>query len=340
MRSLRTLLMVVPVVAILVATPAMAAAGSGQGAAPRGGVASVIPLAPPPTDGPSSYPNYLVRHGKFVWFSAYDPTYFTSLWKTDGTEGGTTLVIPDDEASDLIWAGNKLFFYGYDSVTMENGLFVSDGTSAGTQFVTSAVSDLDSATAIGGRIFFINSNAAHGYEPWVSDGTPAGTHMIKDIYKGTGSSYPSGFIAEGSRVLFNATDPTHGGELWSSSRSGAHAKLVKDIDPGQQGSYPEDMVSYRHHVVFYTDDGRDGEEPWITNGTRHGTHLLKNIAAGATPSQNGDAFASFVIYHGLLYFSAGEPPTTASCGGPTAPGRAPSWRSTSGRAGAVVGRKT
>ena len=95
------------------------------------------------------------------------------LWKTDGTEAGTVLVLdlfPGSYGSypgDLVMVGNTLFFRADDGV--------------------------------------------HGRELWKSDGTAAGTVLVKDINPGSfygspASSYPNYLTAVGGTLFFRADD--------------------------------------------------------------------------------------------------------------------------------------
>src|SRR5215204_1098340 len=45
--------------------------------------------------------------------------------------------------------------------------------------------------AIGNVVYFVTSTSVHGEELWCSNGTAAGTVLAKDIWPGSGGSYPS-----------------------------------------------------------------------------------------------------------------------------------------------------
>jgi len=99
--------------------------------------------------------------------------YFTTwdtLWKTDGTRNGTTLV--------------------------KNGL-------------RNRYSGISSAI-LNERLYFGSSLADNNNELWVTDGTPEGTSMVRDILPGKDeygrhySSIPQNFVNVGSFVLFDA----------------------------------------------------------------------------------------------------------------------------------------
>ena len=96
----------------------------------------------------------------------------TELWVTDGTPGGTSLVMD-----------------------------INPGTGS---------SDPKNITALGnGKALFSANDGTHGYELWVTDGTAAGTSMVTDINPGSGSSGPDNITALGNgSALFSATDGT------------------------------------------------------------------------------------------------------------------------------------
>lgn len=89
-----------------------------------------------------------------IFFTAVDygasDVHGRELWKSDGTEAGTTLVA---DITPGQWGGGPR--------------------------------DL---TSVNGTLFFSADDTVHGRELWKSDGTPGGTRMVKDIYPGAGES--------------------------------------------------------------------------------------------------------------------------------------------------------
>ena len=61
----------------------------------------------PVVDPIPSSPEYFAVHGGFAWFAAYDPVNGNSLWKSDGTQAGTSIVDPQIYPSHLAWAGSN-----------------------------------------------------------------------------------------------------------------------------------------------------------------------------------------------------------------------------------------
>jgi len=120
------------------------------------------------------YPTVL---GDQLLFVVDDDTYGIELWKTDGTEAGTTLV--------------RDVFPGLPSSRPEE------------------------LTLAGGRVFFRARDAFHGIELWQTDGTEAGTRRVQDINPELASSFPLGLTVFGDRLFFSADDGVTGQELWS-----------------------------------------------------------------------------------------------------------------------------
>jgi ELWxxDGT repeat protein len=123
----------------------------------------------------SSNPNYFTDINGTLFFTAYDPTNGQELWKSDGTEAGTTMV--------------KDIYPG------------SNGSSP--QYLTD----------VNGTLFFQANDDTNGYELWKSDGTQAGTTLVKDIRPGSASSSPQYLTDVNGTLFFSAQDP-EGRELW------------------------------------------------------------------------------------------------------------------------------
>jgi ELWxxDGT repeat protein len=163
--------------------------------------------------------------GGVVLFPADAGGTGTELWRSDGTEAGTTLVkevFPGPSGSaiqEMIAAAGKVFFLADDG-THGQELWVSDGTAAGTHLVKELVPGpgiplLYNQTAAGPVLVFTAYDPAHGVEAWRSDGTALGTRRLQDIAPGPLSSSPLSYTVVGDRLFFVADDNATGFELWS-----------------------------------------------------------------------------------------------------------------------------
>jgi len=197
-----------------------------------------------------AWPNRLTATaGGTSWFSANDGVNGAELWKTDGTTAGTVMVkdIWTGSSGSTPQAGNPANFFQYGDVTL-----------------------------------FSATNGTAGNELWKTDGTAAGTVMVKDIFSGTTSSYPSGFTQFKGAVWFKA-DGGSGNELWKTDGTAAGTVMFKDINPGTGHSSPGQFVVVGDKM-FFTATTNNGNELWVTDGTLLHTIELKDIRPGSASS--------------------------------------------------------
>lgn len=237
------------------------------------------------------------------------------LWRSDGTEEGTTLLkdlnhTPASSFPDtLTAAGGFLFFVASDE---DHGreLWKSDGTVQGTRLVKDIYpgagnSQIQDMTPFQDGVLFIAQDDRRGLELWRSDGTESGTLLVKDIAPGDGAfSTLYGSIQMGSlhdSVLFAARDAEHGKELWRSDGTEAGTQLVKDINPGEVWSSPREFTDVQGTLYFAASDGSEnGSRLWRSDGTSRGT------IAVASDLIESDPFG-FAEANGTLYFFAYRP---------------------------------
>ena len=126
------------------------------------------------------------------FFAANDGVNGVELWKTDGTTGGTSMIMdifPGSNGSFPHGFGelnNQLFFGATDYPGLEK-LWVSDGTALGTVPFKQICpyynpsSNIHLMTRVGNVLIFIANDGTHGEELWITDGTDPGTTLVKDI---------------------------------------------------------------------------------------------------------------------------------------------------------------
>lgn len=222
----------------------------------EGGYSYNVPLCI--TDGTANGTEYLAEFSfwnPWLWNPFYTPlngalyfgtqSYNGSLWKTDGTKTGTTMVKQIHQGAGNANIGNI--------VNLNNNLI------------------------------FMANDIVHGAEVWYSDGTSDGTTMLKDINPGEGSAFPAyfdgaeSFVELNGELFFRANDGIHGDELWKTDGTENGTVMVSDIRPGELGSYPHYLTKFKQSLYFISDDGENGIELWKTDGTAQGTHQVGDI---------------------------------------------------------------
>jgi ELWxxDGT repeat protein len=241
--------------------------------------------------------------GDVLFFTHDSADLGRELWRTDGTEEGTTLVKdiwpgPEsglDSLRTLTGVGGTLFFVANDGQHGEE-LWTSDGTPEGTaiarDFSPGALSshireiaDLD-GVAVFTRARQIGTTGYVQEELYRSDGTPLNTVIVKDINPNYNtnvhppvplSSYPHRLLRGGDYVYFRADDGTHGDRLWRTDGTEAGTVLVEDPEVSPGFEVVDYGVNFNGGFFFGANDLAHGFGLWRTNGTPEGTWLVRQI---------------------------------------------------------------
>ncbi len=157
-----------------------------------------------------------VEMDQFVLFAATDQAHGTELWRTDGTEAGTQLVmdiLPGDRSSgprSLTRFGDIAYFWADDG-THGHELWLSDGTTAGTRMVKDIrpgrlgqTRTNEEFVEYNGRVYF-DALSVDGSSLWRTDGTAQGTEAVP----AASGSRPAYLVVAGQgasqELLFTAT---------------------------------------------------------------------------------------------------------------------------------------
>jgi len=256
--------------------------------------------------------NNFVNANGMLFFTAQQTNTGVELWKSNGTDEGTSLVLNIRTGSYssspryLTNVNGIIFFQANDGTTGEE-LWKSDGTTAGTLRVKdihpgSIGSGVRNLVNVGGTLFFRANNGVSGYELWKSDGTHSGTVQVKDIRTGISPSFPSELLNVNGKLFFSANDGSAGSELWTSDGSETGTVRVRDIASGSFGSYPKYLTNVNGTLYFSASDlFNTGRELWKSDGTSGGTQLIKDIR------KNSDSNPNFLTnVGGALYFTAND----------------------------------
>ena len=267
--------------------------------------------------------------GSIVFLSADNGTHGEELWRSDGTEVGTSLVRdiwPDTEPDyynvfsskpeQITAAGGYVYFAasGREDPTTHYGDFEvwkSDGTGGGTSSLDIwpgvQSSGPSNFVSMGSSVYVSAYSETYGAE--VFKLTTGFASLLKDIEL-TGNSTPGNLAAiylsgpepDAERLLFSAFTSASGVELWVSDGTEGGTSMVKDINTTAGiGSSPSHMTGFGGKAYFSADDGTNGAELWVSDGTGGGTGLLKDINPSGSSAPSG-----FAAVGSLLYFIAND----------------------------------
>lgn len=183
------------------------------------------------------------RLGPDAIFSANDGSNGRELWKTDGTPGGTSMIMDINPGA---MGSNPENLYPFN-----------------------------------GWVFFSATNGSDGVELWKTDGTMVGTEMVKDILIG-GDGSPSGFCEAGGQLFFSAGGPgTVDKELWVSDGTTAGTQAVMNSgDPGYVEIAYDSKVEINGKCVFFMHTFAGGHEIAVSDGTSGGTEIFEVNPSG------------------------------------------------------------
>lgn len=136
---------------------------------------------------------------------AYTPYAGLQPWISDGTDGGTHMIVSAAPAaqsslSAVTRFGDRVLFPANDP-QKGSQLRISDGTADGTHVVKNT--GLSSPIAVAGNTAFFSGNG-----PESTDGTQAGTVQVATGF--VGSDGISRFVTVNGNLVFNAPDSAHG----------------------------------------------------------------------------------------------------------------------------------
>ena len=215
------------------------------------------------------------------------------LWRSDGTEAGTTIVKDNIGIGsyDPLTVVNGILYFAGDNGARGSDLWRSDGTEAGTTMVKDfgpGSSLYLQPTSTDGALYF-TASLGPGPIPnqlWRSDGTEAGTTLVKQV------QFVGLIVAKGRFIYFSG-----GGGLWRSDGTPQGTTLVK----GNHWLLGRPVTDCRQrHALLRGSDKRHGQELWRSDGTRAGTTIVRDIRRGSSSSEP----TNLTAVGGTLFFTA------------------------------------
>ena len=175
--------------------------------------------------------------GDVSYFFNDDGIHGRELWRSDGTEKGTNLVLDLCPGVCGSWSG----------------------------------ASLRQLAVAGQRIVFAANDGVHGVELWATDGTASGTHLLRDFEAGFRSSSLDSFVTVGERAFFWMGSPGADAEIWVSDGTQAGTDFVA---PSPLESYPACIAALNDLLIFgeYFSGGL-----WRSDGTFSGTYKLADV---------------------------------------------------------------
>jgi ELWxxDGT repeat protein len=285
-----------------------------------GTVANTVELthASAPSDAP--WPLVLLGSldGTAYFYASDGPASLNAtLWRTDGTPGGTGVV--PDVPSFYIGNGGVIQMAGdstqvYFGITLDlydttQSLYRYLPESNVTGLVKSGIPVfLEEFFFSNGQLFYSYEDPVIGSQPWVTNGTAAGTHLIEDINPDVddNSSNPDEFVEFEGQLVFAADDGISGRELWISNGTSAGTRRLADINPGPASSNPNHLFTANGALYFFATDGT-GKSKFMRLA-----HVGADVEAVATLSPQPTGAAGYCGWDGAvvigtkMYFAAND----------------------------------
>ncbi|MCA9172095.1 MAG: hypothetical protein KDB23_30725, partial [Planctomycetales bacterium] len=219
-----------------------------------------------------------------------------TVWRTDGTEAGTTVFYQDNRSTDLARIGSTLYIATY------HGVLASEETPESIRTVLdNSQGPRTPFSFLGGdgQLALIGSYTTL----WSSNGTPDGTVVIDS------SEYPTHHTFEiplqatlvGNHLYFYRTS-TEGVSLGVTDGTAAGTyQLAARPHSINVGSRLDEggrlMAKVGDKLIFTNYDEQDGAELWISDGSEAGTHLLRELA----PGNSGSDPAELLVWNHQLF---------------------------------------
>ena len=158
---------------------------------------------------------------------------------------------------------------------------------------------------MGNNLFFTASTTNIGYELWVYNTITKEVKLVKDLYKGPESGFPTEPTEFKGSLYFTAKYEVAGepywaadDALWKTDGTREGTTIVKRFNSG----FVRKLIVVGDNLFFTASDGVLGEELWKSDGTTAGTVLVKDIYPGDTSSFPSD----FAVLNNEVYFIAND----------------------------------
>ncbi|WP_375760761.1 HYR domain-containing protein [Corallococcus exercitus] len=226
------------------------------------------------------------------------------LFRTDGTEAGTSLVRDLEPTVDSFQRAPHLVTLGGRAYWLQQQeLWTSDGTPEGTRLMldTPFASSPTPPVVFNGALYF-----SVGTSLYRSDGTAQGTQVLATAaMKVTEDAFASGWRVMGNRLYFACTlgSGSAGVELCATDGTGPGTVLVADVGPGSASGSPSLLGEINGQLLFSAASTSNSRSLYATDGSAGPIQLL-HVANNYTVGSSESGFATL---NGRAYMQCTTP---------------------------------
>lgn len=222
--------------------------------------------------------------GDYLYFAGLDSQVGFELFRSDGTNAGTTLTRDimtgerDSNPRNFFGHDGMVYFAAGDTRDPETqrpvyNLWLTDGTPFGTKKV--APNEIDAGTPFvlfGDEVFYLGNSDELGWELFKTDGTPTGTGVVHDVNEGSADSFAIPQRVFDDQLLFIAEEESEGWEIWSYDGQ-TTSMLDTHIGSGDITNEPSLFRFHELHndLLYVGSNLFDGSELYILRGTDNST---------------------------------------------------------------------
>ena len=207
-------------------------------------------------------------------------SFSASLWASDGTREGTTLLAELTHSVRSWGTLGNLAFFGVGESSGEYRVWRTDGTVAGTYPLTRRIpyDDLLSspAFAVARALVYFTSCVGSWCEVWSTDGTVEGTRVVG----GGQFSPPLEMVALGEDAYFldQGSFSSETSHLWRASAKLGRVELVRSLEWSYEVS-ASGLLATGGRLFFLALAAPRGRQVWTSDGTAAGTIPVTHFAA-------------------------------------------------------------
>ncbi|ABF91137.1 putative lipoprotein [Myxococcus xanthus DK 1622] len=279
------------------------------------GVASRVKVVVPPGSGSSvngPYPESLVDVQGQLYFATNFFDGSAVLWRSNGTEAGTTWVKKLDAQAVPIgqtgFAGNLGLFLLRDGPNTE--VWKTDGTSGGTVRLETFGKFVNLLGALNTSVYLYSMNPSTKRlrieSVSLGGGGKTSVTTLPNPYSDQEDAYPSvqRTATSGGKLYFSVAIGTSGPaprevSLWALNGAAGTVQLSRALSTGDEYASPL-FPTGTGPVLFVASKSGSGIEPWFTQGSPATTGQLAEIRPGAGSSVPD----AFTLLGNRIYFRA------------------------------------